>query len=319
MRNFTPYALAAMLALAILSFASPSRASTATAVSACGTLSPAGNYFLTKDLTSTGTCIVIGDEGVALDMKGHTIRGNGTGDGISDGGSTFQSMAIANGKIRNFSVGVALDNSCCVVIRNVDSSKNTDAGVLIGRCCGVLDSVVADNNGNTGIFAEGCCYSLNNIEADSNGGGGGIVTTGCCSTVANSTVSRNIGTGVTQTGCCNFVVSSNVNDSNGDGVDMSGCCNFMINSRSSSNEGAGVSLTGSDNLVIGATVVNNGLDGIDLATNGNQITNTQSLKNGGVGASVGCPGAIAGFTAHGNTGGSLTTTGGTCTELNNTL
>ena len=131
-RGIKRYGFAALGALALIIFAvSPSRADTG--VSACGTLSAAGNYFLTRNLTSTGTCIVVGSEGVSLDMKGHTITGNGTGDGITDGGSAFKSMAIANGKIRNFSVGIGLDSSCCVVIRNVDSSKNTDTGVLIGN------------------------------------------------------------------------------------------------------------------------------------------------------------------------------------------
>src|SRR5260370_13730521 len=100
-RGFRGYALGALAALAMLLAASPSRADHA--VSACGTLSPAGNYFLTKDLTSAGTCIVVGSEGVSFDMKGHTITGDGsTGDGISDGGGEFESMAIANGKIRKF-------------------------------------------------------------------------------------------------------------------------------------------------------------------------------------------------------------------------
>ncbi len=174
-RGFGGYALAALGALALFFAASPSRADTA--VSACGTLSAAGNYFLTKNLTSSGTCIVVGSEGVSLDMKGFTITGDGTGDGISDGGGGFDSMAIANGNIRNFSVGIGLDTSCCVVIRNVDSSKNTDTGILVGRCCGVIDSVTANKNGTAGIMALDCCYTLNNIQANSNGLGGGIVTT----------------------------------------------------------------------------------------------------------------------------------------------
>jgi hypothetical protein len=110
-----------------------------------------------------------------------------------------------------------------------------------------------------------------------------------------------------------------VNDSGKDGVDMDSCCNFVVDSRVSSNSGVGVSLTGDDNLVAGATVVNNGGDGIDLASDTNQITSTQSRKNGGKGASVGCPGAIVGLNTKNNTGGALTTTGGTCTQLNNKL
>src|SRR5260370_10135728 len=172
-RGFRGYALGALAALAMLLAASPSRADTA--VSSCMTLATRGNYFLTKNLTSAGTCIVIGDEGVSFDMKGHTITGDGTGDGISDGGGEFEAMAIANGKIRNFSVGVGLDSSCCVVIRNVDSSKNTGVGVLVGEGCSTLDSVTADNNGTAGIVASDCCFTINNVQANNNGPGGGIV------------------------------------------------------------------------------------------------------------------------------------------------
>lgn len=317
MRTFGRFTLAAILALAMLSVASASRADTP--VSACGTLSPAGNYFLTKNLTATGTCIVLGHDAIALDLKGHTITGNRTGDGISDGGNSFKSIAIANGQLRNFVVGVALGHSCCAAIRNLDSSKNTQTGILIGGCCAVLDSVTANSNGTTGIAATGCCYSLNNIVANNNGSGGGIVTSGCCSTVANSTATRNGGAGVAQSGCCNFVVSSTANSNTADGVDMSGCCNFLVDSTVALNVGAGVSLTGDDNLVVTSNANSNGGDGIDLSAQNNQITSSQASGNSGKGASVGCPGAIAGFTAKNNTGGSLTTSGGTCTQLNNKL
>jgi len=316
-RRFKGYALGALGALALLLAASPSRADTA--VSACGTLSSAGNYYLTKNLTSTGTCIVVGSEGVSLDMKGHTITGNGTGDGISDGGGGFSSMAIANGKISNFDVGIGLDTSCCVVIRNVNSSNNTEAGVLIGGCCSTLDSVTANNNGTIGIDALNCCYTINNVQANNNGAGGGIVETDCCTTVANSTISGNSGPGVVEDGCCSFLVSSKVEHNGGDGVDMNDCCNFVIESTVATNLGYGVNLIDDYNLVTSTNASGNGKDGIFLRTTNNQITNSQADGNHDAGANVGCPGAITGLTAKGNTGGSLTTSGGTCTQLNNTL
>ncbi len=315
-RGFRGYALGVLGALALLLAPSPSRADTA--VSACGTLSPAGNYFLTKNLTATGTCIVIGDEGVSLDMKGHTITGNGTGDGITDGGGHFESMAIANGKIRNFDVGIGLDTSCCVVIRNVDSSNNAETGILVGDCCGTLDSVKANNNGTVGVVASDCCYTLNNVQANNNGAGGGIVETGCCTTVSNSTITANAGAGVVEDGCCSFLVSSKVQRNGGDGADMNDCCNFVIESTVSLNLGYGVNLIGDDNLVTSTNASGNGSDGIYLRATDNQITNSQSVGNHGAGANVGCPGAITGLTAKNNTGGSLSTTG-TCTQLNNKL
>ncbi len=317
-RGFRGYAVGVLGALTLLVLASsPSRADTA--VSACGTLSAAGNYFLTKNLTSTGTCIVIGSEGVSLDMKGHTITGNGTGDGISDGGGNFESMAIANGKIRNFSVGIGLDTSCCVVIRNVDSSNNTATGILVGECCGTLDSVTTNSNGTTGIMALSCCYTLNNVQVNHNGPGGGIIATGCCTTVSNSTVSGNGATGVSGNDCCNFVISSKVQSNSADGVALSGCCNFVIESTVALNHGNGANLTNSDNLVTRTNASSNTGNGILLAGTDNQITSSVASGNQGAGASVECPGAITGLTTRNNNGGPLSTSGGTCTQLNNKL
>src|ERR1019366_5892026 len=45
------------------------RAGAATAISTCGTLSSAGNYYLTSNLTATGDCLVIAAANGAIDMK----------------------------------------------------------------------------------------------------------------------------------------------------------------------------------------------------------------------------------------------------------
>jgi parallel beta-helix repeat protein len=316
-RGIRGYALGVVAAIALVLAAAPARADTA--VSDCGTLTTAGNYFLTKNITATGTCIIVGSEGVSLDMKGFTITGNGTGDGISDGGGHFESMAIANGSIRNFDVGIGLDSSCCVVIRNVNASNNTETGILVGNCCGTLDAITANGNGTVGVMALDCCFTLNNIQASGNGGGGGIVSTNCCTTISNSTVTNNGGTGVSGTNCCNFLVSSNVQHNGADGVSMSGCCNFVVGSTVAFNSSDGIHLTNSDNLVSGSNASANAGNGIFLETSDNQITNTTASGNQGAGASVGCPGAITGLTTKGNTGGPLSTSGGTCTQLNNKL
>jgi hypothetical protein len=300
--------------------ASTSRA--ATAVSACGTLSAAGNYFLTKNLTATGTCIVIGSEGVSLDMRGHSIMGDGsTGDGISDGGGGFESMAIANGTIQRFNVGIGLDTSGSVVIRNVDSSKNAKAGIIIGSCCSTLDTVSANNNGTVGIITNDCCYTLSSVTVTKNGGGGGIVAggNGCCTTLFNSIVSGNGGAGLFMEGCCSFLIGSLVSGNTGDGVDMNDCCNFVVNSSVSLNMGRGISLIESDNLVSNTDVSSNGSDGIFLGGSSNQIANSKATANGGFGANVGCPGAITRLQAKNNASGGLNTSGGTCTQVNNKI
>lgn len=54
--------------------------SPATPLSACADLVRPGNYYLTKDVSSTGTCFFIDADHVSLDLKGHTIT-YGTGGG----------------------------------------------------------------------------------------------------------------------------------------------------------------------------------------------------------------------------------------------
>jgi hypothetical protein len=101
----------------------------ATAVSSCGTIPTAGDYVLTKNLTSTGTCFVINVSGVAIDFKSHTIIGNGTGDGIDDGGTAIQNIVIANGTINGFSRGISFQtvvpgNRANVAINNMKVLNN---------------------------------------------------------------------------------------------------------------------------------------------------------------------------------------------------
>ncbi|MBI2140515.1 right-handed parallel beta-helix repeat-containing protein, partial [Candidatus Woesearchaeota archaeon] len=68
-------------------------------VSACGTLSSAGAYTLTQNISGTGTCITIGAANVGLDCAGYTITFNTDGGiakyGIRDSGS-YDNVSITN-------------------------------------------------------------------------------------------------------------------------------------------------------------------------------------------------------------------------------
>src|SRR5579864_4552040 len=76
-------------------------ASADTEITACPTtITTAGKFFLKTNLTSSGDCIIVHHGNVAIDMKGHTITGNGTGGGITDTGTFVESVAITNGKIK---------------------------------------------------------------------------------------------------------------------------------------------------------------------------------------------------------------------------
>jgi hypothetical protein len=311
--------VAGAIAMAGAVFAGPD-AMADTAVSSCQTLSAAGNYFLTTNLTATGDCIHITSDGVALDLKGHTITGDGSGAAINDDGFSLDSFAIGNGKIRHFDEGIDMGSSCCGAINNVDSSNNTSTGIFVGDCCGTLNSVKANNNGGAGILALDCCYEINKAQVTGNGAGG-IVSSGCCTSVTGGTAANNTGVGIAGDECCNSVVTSKVQNNTGDGVIFTDCCNQVLNSTVSGNGGKGIDLEGDDNQVTNSKVSGNAGDGIHLRTHDNQITNSQSNSNGGFGASIGCRGTITGLQTKGNTGGALETIAipADCTMLNNKL
>jgi hypothetical protein len=99
-------------------------AKAATPIATCPyTIASPGSYVLTKNLTVAGTCITISANAVVLDMQRHTITGNGTGNGITDGGF-FQAIVIANGTVQDFETGIVMNNSHPVTLTGMTVQKN---------------------------------------------------------------------------------------------------------------------------------------------------------------------------------------------------
>jgi hypothetical protein len=295
------------------------RASADTAVSTCGTLSSPGNYFLTRNLTAAGDCLVIAADNVAIDMKGKTISGNGTGAAIFDGSIQHPFAIIRNGTIRNFGIGIDLDNSGLATISNVDSSKNVSHGIFIDRCCNTLDAITANGNGGTGILIASDDSSLSRILANGNGAGG-ILITSCCNTLVASTVSNNTGNGVDMDDCCSFVLSSNIQKNTGIGVKLSSDDNGVIRSNTSKNGGDGMEFPNSgENMIVASTSNKNGGAGVDLGARFGVISGVQANKNAADGVDMLCRGSTASLTAKKNKGANLVqtvTSDGPCANVN---
>jgi hypothetical protein len=95
------------------------RAEGPTEIEKCQTISNPGSYKLVNNLTftgTTGTCLTIAASSVTIDLAGFTISGRGfpfTGGGTAAGagiaaGNDTTGIAVRNGSIAGFSVGVAL-------------------------------------------------------------------------------------------------------------------------------------------------------------------------------------------------------------------
>jgi hypothetical protein len=304
-------ALAAVLLLAVRA----PYAFAATAVSSCQTISTAGNYVLTTNLTSTATCILIEANNVALDLAGHTISANGTptGNGIDGGGSGRNNIVIANGTITGYIIGINFIANQNLAINNMKVLQNKSTGINLSCASdSSLTGVTSANNGGAGTNFGACgttFSSFNGVTVTGNAGDG-ITATGVSdneytniAATNNGGIGLNLGTATEGFG--DFVSFSFVSGNGGDGVDISedsavsgvvavknggvgihglGCCNEVTASDASKNTSHGIEWDNEQNFVSNTVANGNGGDGILY-----QSTET--------GFSV-----VSGSTANGNTG-----------------
>jgi hypothetical protein len=294
------------------------RATAPTPISACGTINVPGNYAVTKNLTASGDCLTLTVSNVAIDLQGHKITGDGTGDGITDGGNNIAFIVVANGAITNFDTGIELttfDSQTSDLILNVSASGNAADGIDIAGRDNNLSGVIASLNGGDGIVLGDCCDSLFNVITNgnhldgvnfadedyllnviSNGNSGNGVTGFSDSFVVNSVANKNHGNGLDLQEGDDFVVSSLANHNQGDGMHFS-AFNQATDSKASGNQGNGI-LAGEFSLVTSVVTNKNAGDGVDLT----------------------CPGNAVRVSAKGNTGTNLddpTTGNGPCTNVRN--
>ena len=166
----------------------------------CQTISQPGSYTLTKNLSSTGDCIVIASDFVTLDLAGFTISGNGTASsvGIHEAPGTvfpgFRGVVIRNGSVTNFGVGIEFSVSDGVTVENVNASANANNGlILLNRA--VVRSSRFDDNGNNGLtVGDGAMITSNT--ATRNGNVGFAAATGAL--IVNNVAINNKLSGISQ-------------------------------------------------------------------------------------------------------------------------
>jgi parallel beta-helix repeat protein len=120
-----------------------------TQVIACGTLG-SGNYYLTQDVSSDGTCFTIAANSVTLDCKGYTISYSQTdaGDGIDING--YNSTTVKNCNIiqdgEYESYGIAIELSYYNTITNNTVTNTNNFGIALSNSS---NNTFADNTVTT--------------------------------------------------------------------------------------------------------------------------------------------------------------------------
>jgi para-nitrobenzyl esterase len=82
------------------------------------------NLKLDHDLVCAGNGLIVGADGIKIDLRGHSITGSGGGVGISVAGRT--NVSISGGTVRNFEAGVRLAESTDIEIKHVEFAQNVD-------------------------------------------------------------------------------------------------------------------------------------------------------------------------------------------------
>jgi hypothetical protein len=284
--------------LALICETAPAQGAGPTAISACPyTVTAAGNYVVTRDLTASGDCINIISGQVTIDLQGHSITGNGTkGVGILGGADH---IVVTNGKIQKFYDGIYFVDSFHV-ISQMTVERNVEYGIHLDSYYSTVTDTVVSENGSIGIlgYLGGAFLTVANVQANNNAGDGMRLST---STVANSEANGNGGVGIGLNQGGSFVINATTRGNAGDGVWLGNVGNSVTISEASNNGGNGISIPNggaldSSNSVTGNVANNNGEAGIFLACRGNAVDN----RTGG------------------NARGNLVTSDSTCVLLNNT-
>jgi parallel beta-helix repeat protein len=124
-------------------------ATNAAANDLCGTVVVA-NLKLDHDLTCAGDGLIVGADGIRIDLNDHTITGSGTGTGVLASGRS--GVVIAGGTIKNFTIGVQLAASTGVTIKEIGVTGNRDGIFLIGSSGNTIKENIAWQNSRVGVM-----------------------------------------------------------------------------------------------------------------------------------------------------------------------
>src|SRR4051794_31925001 len=212
---------------------------------------------LAADLTGCpGDGIVIGADGITLDLNGHSIGGDAapgaTGPDVGIRSVGFDGVTIENGTVQEFDFGVLVREASGDAFRGVVSTRNGRAGARL--------EAVADSRFTGSTIAGNGTFGINFF-----GGNHGNVT-------AHNTVSDN-----GQGGIGDFVsehdrIEHNVVSGNGeDGITIGSSSDTVVEHNTVSGNFAGITSFGSDRTAIGENRVSQSHFGILLEGDGDVV------------------------------------------------
>ena len=266
-----------------------------------------------------GDGVVIGADGITLDLGGHTIDGTGAGDGHQgvDDSAGHDAVTVTRGTIREFHDGVYLQHAAGAVVRRVGVSATGNAIHVADADGAKVQQNTLSLSGNGVFVSAGSAQTT--IEANlMEGNSGGIFLFGCASGICaelltGTRVARNTlrdnGTGLVQVfayesaivdnvvrgntelgiaeGNGGALIEGNTVAGNGLGISIGGSNDRVLKNRVTDSETDGIFVAGGsttrDTLLEGNVASGNGDDGIDVEADRATITRNTANDNGDYG------------------------------------
>jgi len=203
------------------------------------TITDSGSYYLTGDLTTTDSGILVNADNVTIDLMGYSLIGPGSGANTAiymDGRSNVE---IRNGTVRDFGnsgiiendpsngrqhriIGVrAVSNGGAGIelfgeghlVKNCSATGNGYFGIQVWKGCTAIGNIVFKNR-STGIYAESGCTITGNTVYDNQSGGIGAFSG---NTITGNTVHDNEDVGIFASVACT-VTGNTVYDNQSSGI-----------------------------------------------------------------------------------------------------
>jgi parallel beta-helix repeat protein len=287
------------------------------AVVSCGQVITQSTRVLNDLFDCPANGLVIGADGITLDLDGHTLDGVGLGSGVLNPG--FDSVTIVNGIAQEFDFGVQLslgttqnivsgmtlnlsqeaaiqlsDNASSNIIRN-NLVSGSEMGIALLN--GVTNTLVRNNvvSGNPGEGLYLLNSNGNRIEANlvtASSGPGMLLEGSSSNTVIGNTFSTNSGGGIsvgeTELPSNDNRFEGNILSGNSDGitiVDSSG--NELVQNRLDLNS-SGITLDNAQSTLIQGNDLRGNSGGIELSeSSNNRVEANNASGNNGSGIAIG--------------------------------
>jgi parallel beta-helix repeat protein len=269
---------------------------TATAAISCGMVVTTSITASNNITNCAGDGLVVGANNITINLNGHVIDGDDSGDEGIDNLGGFDNVKVMNGRITDFGYGVFLENgadqntingleirsnefgiaissdSDLAIVKDNRVLLNTDDGIIINGSLGhIVESNRVVQNVDNGIDAGTQNTVLKNVVAR-NGGVGILLHNDDGSTLDQNVVTGNGGIGIVlNNGATGNVVSLNrvvINTGGGILLDSNGApANSLLNNLVYGNPAQGIAVLNTDgtmikqNDIVGSTNDNIFIDG----------------------------------------------------------